>query len=111
MVAKKAAAKTAGPVAFQFVRDELSGASDLLAAQNKAGLPEEETRESLFKNALHHVESLGKMTIAQQIELTNLVTDGPWTVDQKLTLASALRAQGHGGSTDGTAKKWHRRKG
>ena len=94
------------PISMHLVKDELSTASDLLAAQVAAGLPRAETLDSLFKSSVDHLKKVGRDIIASEcIELMTLANGGPWTSEQKRELAIVIGGMKGGqiSATDGTA--------
>ena len=87
---KRKSLRKTSTVAYESLKEELTGATDLLNAQVSAGLDASEVKQSLFASTKARIEQLVEPTRPQLTELTKLCSGGPWTPDQTRELAKAL---------------------
>ena len=72
------------------MKDELSGAKKLLAAQMKAGLDKDAILTGLFASTRARIESMSELSRQQITELTEMSNDGPWSDEQRKELANVM---------------------
>ena len=87
---------TSAPVTIEVhvVKAELEGSSEQLNAQCEAGLDPIETLGSMFTSILSQIKKLEPLNGKQITELTKACNKGPWSSDQKKSLAEAFKERG-----------------
>jgi len=84
---------------------ELANVGELLEAQVSAGQSRADVIECLFRSWMSRLSTGPAAGAKQKAALTQAITNGPWTADQRKDLASAVL---HGGSHKNAASKARR---
>lgn len=79
------------------VIEDLKNSNSFLASQVKAGLGVDEVQDAMFHAWKSKLEQIEAASMLDRTALSDALDSGPWSTDQKTTLARVLSAIGGGG--------------
>ena len=85
------------------VIEDLKNSNSFLASQVKAGLGVDEVQDAMFHAWKSKLEQIEAASMLDRTALSDALDSGPWSTDQKTTLARVLSAIGGGWQTAETS--------
>ena len=79
------------------VASDLNDAHDLMKSQAEVGLEQDEILNAMFGDAIAKIRSITNISSKDKQMLTNAISQGPWTHDQKKQLATCVRGDATSG--------------